>query len=299
MSRPRPVQPRLLSLFPTVGFSFALLFWSPPLSGAEIRWTGTPVVRYATGTDVDTLVALGDPLFDGTAPGTVTLTSGGLHWSLSLTQNPRQYIEVQISAPGLKSDTKAPAGKWGSQQQTQRVQLQADFVISGVNDALGVTMTASPSGSLMTAGRLVDNVGSVDYVKAVGTLSYAETALDPLNDGSSLFASQRTWHYEQSDSGTPVNIRPDPWDDELGNKTNGTYRLILEIDLRSQAVGNDGQELATATWGQKFIYQQGFLSFVDLSAPEPSTGVLAAIGLGALAALRAAVGKHRSASHRN
>jgi hypothetical protein len=255
-----------------------------PIFGGEIRWTGTPVVRYATGNDAGTLVSLGDPLFTGNAPGTVTLTSDGLNWSLSLVQNPRQYIEVQISASTLKAEARAPQLP-GSHEQTQRVQLQADFVISDTGP-LGATMTASPSGSVLTMGKLKNTVGVIDSVKAVGTLSYAETALQNSDPSSSLFAAHRTWQFQQTDAGPAISTRPDPWDDEVGWKSDGTYRLTLEVDLRAMAVGNDLEESATATWGQKFIYQQGFLSFVDITVPEPSTGVLAAVAMAGLMVLR-------------
>jgi hypothetical protein len=74
----------------------------------------------------------------------------------------------------------------------------------------------------------------------------------------------------------------------VGWKSDGTYRLIMEIDLRALAMGNDREESAMATWGQKFIYQQGFLSFVDITVPEPSTGVLAAAAMIGLVVLRSA-----------
>jgi hypothetical protein len=214
------------------------------------------------------------------------VTAAGLNWTLSLAQNPRRYIEVQVSATSLKADARAPNVP-GVNQQTQRVQLQADFVLSGLG-SLGATMSASPSGSLFTTGGLSNTVGVIDSVKAVGTLSYAETALDGVDANSSLFASQKTWQFSQSDAGPAVNTRPDPWDDEVGWKSDGTYRLTMEIDLRALAVGNDGQEWARSTWGQKFVYQQSFLSFVDVSVPEPSTGILVTMAVTALAALRTA-----------
>lgn len=283
--------PSLPSLFRTLWFGLAFLVVVAPAWAGEIRWTGNAVVRYASGTEASNRATFGDPLFTVNAPGSVNLNSGGLFWTLSLVQNPRQYIEVQIGASTLKAEAKA-FNPTTTYQQTQLVQLQADFIISGTGPT-GASMTASPSGSVLTTGQLSNTVGVIDSVKATGTLSYAETALQGADPSSSLFASQRTWEYSRTDAGPEVNIRPDPWDDEVGWKSDGTYRLTLEVDLRALALGNDGQESASATWGQKFIYQQGFLSFVDITVPEPSTGILAALALGTLATLRFARPRRR------
>ncbi len=271
------------SLRRSVWFGLAMLAGLSSLSAGEIRWTGNAAVRYATGNDYNALVSLGDPLFTLGAPGSVNLTSGGLNWSLALLQDPRHYIQVAIVATSLKAEARAPQAP-GTSQETQRVQLQADFVISGLGP-LGASMTASPSGSVMTTGRLTNTVGVIDSVKSMGTLSYSEAALPGVDPRASLFSAQRTWAFQASDSSPQMQTRPDPWDEEWGFKYDGTYRLTLEVDLRALAAGNDLEEFASATWGQKFIYQQGFLTFVDV-VPEPSTGLLTVLALGTLAAFR-------------
>lgn len=283
MLRPMFLQGCCQTLFRSWCFGLAVLAGLTSLSAGEIRWTGNAAVRYATGNDYNTLVSLGDPLFTLGAPGSVSLTSGGLNWSLALLQDPRHYIQVAIVASTLKADARAPQGP-GTSQQTQRVQLQADFVISGLGP-LGASMTASPSGSVFTSGKLTNTLGVIDSVKSLGTLSYSEAALPGVDPSASLFAAERTSSFQASDSSPLVQIRPDPWDDEVGWKSDGTYRLTLEVDLRALAAGNDFEEQATATWGQKFIYQQGFLSFVDL-VPEPSTALLTMLGLGTIVAFR-------------
>jgi hypothetical protein len=58
----------------------------------------------------------------------------------------------------------------------------------------------------------------------------------------------------------------------------------MEVDLRALAAGSDFQEVATAAWGPKFVYQQGFLTFVD-AVPEPSTALLTVLAVGTMAAL--------------
>jgi hypothetical protein len=283
MLRPNCLKRCLHSLSRAVWFGFTLWILAAPLSAGEIRWTGDAAVRFATGTDFNNLVPLGDPLFTLGAPGSISVSAAGINWSLVLLQDPRRYIQVAIFASPLKAEARA-IDPTLTYQQTQRVQLQASFAISGVGPS-GASMTASPSGSLFTTGQLTNTLGVIDSVKSLGTLSYAEEGVANVDPSASLFASQRTWQYERTDGGPPLNIRPSPWDDEVGWKSDGTYRLTMEIDLRALATGNDREDWASATWGQKFMYQQSFLSFVD-AVPEPSTALLTALALGSLGVFR-------------
>jgi hypothetical protein len=282
MLKPILLQRCCLSLFRSVLFGLAMLVGLTSVSAGEIRWTGNAAVRYANGNDYNTLVSLGDPLFTLGAPGSVSLASGGLNWTLALVQDPRRYIQVAILASPLKAEAQAPQAP-GTSQQTQRVQLQADFVITGLG-SLGASMTASSNGTVMTSGRLTNTVGVIDSVQSSGTLSYTEAALAGVDPSASLFSGQRTWTFQASDSSPPVQTRPDPWEEEVGWKSDGTYRLTMEVDLRALAAGSDFQEVATAAWGPKFVYQQGFLTFVDV-VPEPSTALLTVLAVGTMAAL--------------
>lgn len=258
-----------------------LLLASAPLMAGDIRWTGNATIRYAGGNDVQTAPSLGDPVLTLAAPGSVTVASGfGWNWNLALAQNPKQYIEVKVGAlPQLKAETIA-INSTALYQQTQRVVFEADFVVSGLGPP-GATVTAKPSTSLTTNGRLTNTIGVNDrvYAKALG--EYTESAVAGVDQNSTLFTASRFAEYSQTDNGPVTNIAADPWDEEVGWKSDGTYRLKVEIDLRALATGNQAEEMARAAWTGGFTYRQSFLTFVDV-VPEPSSIVITLTALTSL-----------------
>ena len=258
-------------------FAFLLVAGSS-LQGAEIRWTGNATIRYAGGNDIQTAPTLGAPVLTLAAPGSMTVASGfGWTWNLALVESAKQYIEVRVGAlPHMKAEVIA-TNPTLVYQQTQHFLFEANFVLSGLG-ALGATVTAKPSGSITTTGRLTNTIGVNDRVFASAMGEYTETAVAGVDASASLFMASRSAEYSRVDNGPVTNIKAEAWDEEVGWKSDGTYKLTIEFDLRAQATGNQAEEMATAMWAGNFTYRQGFLSFVDVT-PEPSSFVIALCAL--------------------